>query len=391
MTEFAHQLLITLDIGGTRASGFGVPWPDGPAVPLEAPSKNLRAIDDIELGKLLSAIRDQMAEHGISQPAYWLIGAAGGRPDRDSARIARILADLNLPTSGIEVYRDFEANHSAAFGGEDGILSVNGTGSVLYGRWKGREGRRAGWGYLLDELPSAGAFGRWALQAILQLQAGTPVSPIWEQLVSANLPPELATSASLLDHIYASASPQKLLAGFGPLFSQAWSENCPWSRARVEASFDLWAVEMRHLADALLLSLPSPLLLPHLAPISGTPLPASVLLPVPVPVPALPPLSALAPIPFSGLGALWKYWPGCITLSQAALTKTFPGKFAWRSPCFAPAWGPLLLHLKNVTSDAAAARTAVSRLADAKTPKFFQASIPSETSAAGPRPHAANR
>lgn len=348
-------IFISLDVGGSFCHGFGVRWPHGPQVTLEAPSRNLRTILDIELGRLLLTIRDQAASSGLAEPANWLIGAAGGRPERDTRRIANLMQDLGVPFADLVVYRDFEANHAAAFGGEDGLLSVNGTGSVLYGRYKGREARRAGWGYLLDEIPSAGAFGRWALQAILQLQAGTPFSPVWAQLAAKNLPPEATSSASLLDLLYASSSPQKLLAGFSPLFTRAWSESCPWAQARMAGAFDLWAKEMGQLADSL--AAPEPKLEPKP---ESEPESESELEPV--------------PIPFSGLGGLWKDWPDGLALAKAAIHKTFPGRFNYLPPRFAPAWGPLLLHLKpsspkglvegmadvldQITSLAATARTA---------------------------------
>lgn len=319
---------VSLDLGGTAARGVALRWPDGPAVPLEAPSRNLRLILDLELGRLLLTIRDQLVAAGLTGPAWWLIGAAGGRPASDAPRLAQLLADLAIPAAGLHLWRDFEANHAAAFAGGDGILTVNGTGSVLYGRWQGAEARRGGWGYLLDEVPSAGACGRWALQAILQAQAGNPVSLVWPSLVASSLPPEAATTPTLLDHLYATSSPQKVLGSFAPFLTTAADQGCPWARARLEASFDQWAAEMGRLADEL----------------------------------AIP-----APVPFAGIGGLWQHWPGCRPLASKALHHRFPGRFTGPPARLDPAWGPLVRHLAETSPAHADDLATVVQLADQTT------------------------
>ncbi len=316
----ADQVFVTLDSGGTAARGFAVRWPDGPVVPLAAPSRNLRIIVDLELGQLLLAMREQMAAGGLGgETPLWLIGAAGGRPDHDGPRLTTLLDDLGVAQAGVRVWRDFEANHAAAFAGGDGVLSVNGTGSVVYGRWRGREGRRGGWGYLLEEVPSAGVCGRWAVQAILHALTGTPVSEVWAPLLAARLPVELDTMPALLDHLYATPSPQKVLGRFAPFLTQAADLGCPWSRTHLREGFTAWAHDLLRLA-------------------------AELALPVPAPV--------------AVLGGLWQHWPGARELASQVLNEVCPGRFAWQALRCDPAWGPLLRYL--TTEDGARAVGAAS-------------------------------
>jgi N-acetylglucosamine kinase-like BadF-type ATPase len=61
---------------------------------------------------------------------------------------------------------DSELAHAAVFNGKDGIITIAGTGSVSYGRYKGKTSRTGGWGHVLGDEGS----GYWiALEALKRM------------------------------------------------------------------------------------------------------------------------------------------------------------------------------------------------------------------------------
>ena len=299
-------LCISLDLGGSGARGVALLWPDGPVVPVRAAARNLRSIDDAELLDLLRGIIAGCRAAGLDRPALWLIGAAGARPDHDPARVARLLDEARLPSAGVEVFPDMLGNWAAALGGEDGIVTVNGTGSILFGRCDGREERRSGWGFLLDELPSGAALGRLALAGVLRAWEGHGETSLLAGCfrdLRGDWPQE---RAGVIDRLYGSAAPQKLLGTLSPVFAAAADAGCAWCNARLETALASWADEMRSLAESL-----------------GAPL----------------------QLPASGIGGLWDHWPAFSRRALQTLDERAPRYFAWQAPAFSSVWGPLIRHL----------------------------------------------
>ena len=51
----------------------------------------------------------------------------------------------------VQGFHDSELAHAAIFKGEDGIITISGTGSVSYGLYKGKKARTGGWGHILGD------------------------------------------------------------------------------------------------------------------------------------------------------------------------------------------------------------------------------------------------
>ena len=51
----------------------------------------------------------------------------------------------------VQAGHDSELAHAAIFKGEDGIITISGTGSVSYGLYKGKRARTGGWGHILGD------------------------------------------------------------------------------------------------------------------------------------------------------------------------------------------------------------------------------------------------
>jgi N-acetylglucosamine kinase-like BadF-type ATPase len=82
------------------------------------------------------------------------IGAAGARNDTDKEGIKEDLSE-KLTYHNIAVESDTAIAYEDAFGEGDGLLLICGTGSVLFGRLKGKNIRMGGWGKLLGDTGSS--------------------------------------------------------------------------------------------------------------------------------------------------------------------------------------------------------------------------------------------
>jgi N-acetylglucosamine kinase-like BadF-type ATPase len=181
---------------------------------------NLRAIDQEELRQICLQL-SQIARSINSSSHIWLVGAAGAN---DMAAVERLKAMLRLTDKfceEIEVYPDYICNHAACLGGKDGILSINGTGSVLFGVHQTISAKMGGWGYLIDETPSAAYFGRRAVESILRYLDGEPG---FEAFVSAWQkrfePPD---RSRIIDELYRSPGIQKRLGQYAPVLTDAFA------------------------------------------------------------------------------------------------------------------------------------------------------------------------
>jgi len=298
--------MISLDIGGTAATGVAVLWPDGPVLGLSCPSKNLRAMNPEDLATLIHNISIKLYEAGDIGNARWLIGAAGARPEADRTRWAQAMAGLGLEAAEIVVSRDYEANHAAAFGGEEGILSVNGTGSVLFGRKGGIDRRRGGWGFLLDTSPSGAEFGRLAMQQVL----GAIEDNAHENSILASFQKQFRhlgiDRAALLDWLYADPAAQRRLGEIAPVLTIAVDEGDRTAEALVSASLRRWASDVRALSGE---------------------------------------LGFGSSVQLAGIGGLWSHWKAFPERALAVLSEREPGRFTLKEPAFPPSWGPLIRYL----------------------------------------------
>lgn len=143
--------------------------------------------------------RGEVLGRGVAGPADEVAQDEGSTRQRDALQsaLAGALRAAHLPTdarfervvAGISGYegRTFGAEpqfrakearlmhdapvaHAAAFGGEDGIIVIAGTGSVIYGRNGRAELTIGGWGYLFGDEGSAFWMACEALRATMALQ-----------------------------------------------------------------------------------------------------------------------------------------------------------------------------------------------------------------------------
>lgn len=66
----------------------------------------------------------------------------------------------------VQGFHDAQLAHAAILKGEDGIITISGTGSVSYGLYKGKQARTGGWGHILGDQGSGYAI---ALEAFKRM------------------------------------------------------------------------------------------------------------------------------------------------------------------------------------------------------------------------------
>ena len=83
------------------------------------------------------------------------------------------------------VVHDAVMTHAAYFHGNDGILTIAGTGSVCYGQYEGTTGRTGGWGHVLGDEGSGYWIGLQGLKQIArEADEGRPSSELSRSLMN---------------------------------------------------------------------------------------------------------------------------------------------------------------------------------------------------------------
>ncbi|NCB37595.1 MAG: hypothetical protein EOM80_02390 [Erysipelotrichia bacterium] len=211
------RTFISIDWGGTELKG----------VCLEAgrehgnftlPAGNLRTIDKNSLHNICLKLAS-VADAWGGQQHHWLIGAAGGDDVMATEQLRHLLLQLDTKAESVNVYADYRCNHAASLGGSDGILSINGTGSVVYAQRGKTCVKAGGWGYLLDETPSGAYLGRKALQALLRHAEGESG---FEDFAQAYLREhERIERKQIIDDLYQSGALQTKLGSYSKIFTMA--------------------------------------------------------------------------------------------------------------------------------------------------------------------------
>ncbi len=94
------------------------------------------------------------------------IGAAGAARPEIAAKIRAIIAEVT--PAAVEVVGDMVIALEAAFGSGPGVITIAGTGSIVWGRdGAGRTARAGGWGFAISDEGSGHWIGRHTVSAIL--------------------------------------------------------------------------------------------------------------------------------------------------------------------------------------------------------------------------------
>lgn len=150
---------------------------------------------------------------------YIFLGLAGVESGNNIAKVEKIInKKYDVP---VKVTNDADIAHAALLKGEDGILTISGTGSISYGIYKGRKERTGGWGHILGDEGSGYYIAIQAFKNItLQEDNNLPVSPLSKAIMkklNINEPNDIKS------FIYSSNKAQ--IAAFVPLVADLANKN----------------------------------------------------------------------------------------------------------------------------------------------------------------------
>lgn len=239
---------ISIDWGGTHLKGICIQGSETSET-FELPSSNLRTVSPKELIEICHNLYNLVKK--ICQPPYiWLIGAAGAGNESVVKMLKSSINTAAGSTQQIEVYPDFLCNHAASLCGEDGILSVNGTGSILFGTHKNKVIRIGGWGYLFDTTPSGGYFGKKYLEAVLM---GTDNHPDFEYYTKnySDIEKKTPNSQEILNQIYTIPSIQNFFGQYSRRLTEAYDQNEPYAVETIDNSIENLSQSIAHLLSQL--------------------------------------------------------------------------------------------------------------------------------------------
>jgi N-acetylglucosamine kinase-like BadF-type ATPase len=144
-------------------------------------------------------------------------GMSGGPADKQA-----ILAEI-LPAEKLIVTDDALIALSGATGGEPGVVTIAGTGSIAFGRNAGGVTARAGgWGYLFGDEGSGFDITRQALRAALRYEEGWgPETALYRALLEASGAPD---ANDLMHRLYTDEWPRPRVAALARLVDTVASD-----------------------------------------------------------------------------------------------------------------------------------------------------------------------
>lgn len=210
---------IGMDAGGT---GTSVLVSDGEKdlFVTKTEGLNCNSFPPERIAKSLREAADSLLENGYvpADCAGIGIGAAGNNNPAAAALLRDSLKSCGFHCP-VTICSDADAALYGAFGEEDGLLLISGTGSICLGQTHGgRERYRAGgFGHLIDDEGSAYAIGRDIAAAVVKAEDGRGPETTLRSLLFGHL--GLSDSSQLVGYVYDMSHTKKEIARLARLIS----------------------------------------------------------------------------------------------------------------------------------------------------------------------------
>ena len=145
--------IIGVDGGGTKTKASAYSLDDKEIGKGQSGFGNLlldfdKAVNNIieAVERCKSSIKEQFAQE---ECLCIYLGIAGIEADSNIEKIETLLKEKFH--CKVNAFHDSELAHAAMLKGQDGIITISGTGSVCYGIYKGKKERTGGWGHILGD------------------------------------------------------------------------------------------------------------------------------------------------------------------------------------------------------------------------------------------------
>lgn len=155
----SDELILGVEGGGSKTSWVLI---EGSQIIDQGllPAANLILISDEHLLELLSQLPTKIDRAGVF--------LAGCKTEADRARLRRLCEEV-WPDAKVVVGSDRESGFAAAFGSEDGITVISGSGSAVTGRKGDKSEKAGGSGHLLGDVGSGFTIGIEGLRSVLRV------------------------------------------------------------------------------------------------------------------------------------------------------------------------------------------------------------------------------
>ena len=147
------KYVIGVDGGGTKTKAAAYTLDDKEIGKSHAGFGNLLLHFDKAVSNIIYAIeqcKSSINEQNASEECLCIyLGAAGMETGDYKEKLETLLTEkLNCK---VQAFNDSVLAHAAIHKGEDGILTISGTGSISYGLYKGKKATTGGWGHILGD------------------------------------------------------------------------------------------------------------------------------------------------------------------------------------------------------------------------------------------------
>lgn len=157
------EIILGVEGGGSKTS-WVLLQRDGDATQTvdqgQLPAANFILIGEDELSSLLKQLPSEVNRAGIF--------LAGCKTEADRSGLRRICEEV-WPNAEIAVGSDRDSGFAAAFGDDDGIAVISGSGSAVTGRKNGKIEKAGGSGHLLGDVGSGFTIGIEGLRSVLRV------------------------------------------------------------------------------------------------------------------------------------------------------------------------------------------------------------------------------
>jgi len=213
-----HNAYCGVDIGGTTSSFLlraaeDIKWFSGG---FNFRELNIGAVEDI----LSVFTQDILSKHYVSGICFGIAGASNSNKNK----ILEQKLSKQFPKTEFLIKNDAEiAFADALLTEESGILLIQGTGSILYGKTKEKPLiRSGGWGYLFDEINGASSLGKHAIDVLIQILDGYKKDDVFLHAYESLFDADSLTEA--IKQTYAEQSAARYLARFAEPLFLLWNE-----------------------------------------------------------------------------------------------------------------------------------------------------------------------